>query len=228
MIVCLFCLVLLSSCASNFKVLDNKTTDKPLSRMMIIYVDCPIQFLFFDSVTYNFGIKSSFADTEDAPLRLRAESRFSEKFTPFSVDIIKSADLFDVHRNSYEDFNKQMDSLNIDAVLVVNLHRYDNDRISISGQHLEPGSLKYGPDLGIPNTMYWVRDPDREIETTGSIFTCYLIRRDQHLPVWKARFELNGAEKKKRSFTNKVAGQISIVAKKLAEAGYITHESFTN
>jgi hypothetical protein len=223
-IFCLSFLALFGSCASSFKVLDKKPAAKPLSRMIIVYIDNPIEFSAFDSVTYNFGLKSCFADTDDFPIRSRAETRFSEKFFSFNTETYQSSEFFNarINRNSYDDFNRQMDSLNIDGIFVINLHRFDYERTISSGYHQVHGYTTPTPHRkAIKDTTYWENGPDELQESTGSIFTCYLIPRGHYLPVWKARFELNGAAWRSKTFANKISRQMTTVAEKLAEAGYI-------
>lgn len=220
-------MALLASCGVSLKVLDKRAPDKPFSRIMIIYVDDPFEFFALDSVTYDIGIKSCFRDTADFVVRNKVEELLSGRFSDFNTDIVKSADVFNVSVNSYDDFQRQLDSLNIDAILLINLRRFDHSTDIVTGntRTVYKSSAHYGPgdNYRISNSSHTVSMPDTKSESTDATFKCYLIKSKDYLPVWSARFEASkGGRPDKKAFANKISQGIAMVAKKLSEQGYIT------
>ncbi len=215
---------LFAGCATPLIVTSKRPVEKPFSRILAIYVDDPFEFSAFDSVTYDIGVRSCFRDSTDFPQRNRAETILYEQFDMTQTDVVKSADIFDKNLNSYDDFRKQLDSLEIDAILLVNLHGLNHS----SGDNANNGGLAYSSAGGIPlgggtvGKTYIGFNPFEHSDATDATFQCYLIRRNEFFPVWTASF---GATRRGRNGTGSFAGKITkgmrVMTQKLADGGYI-------
>jgi hypothetical protein len=101
---------------------------------------------------------------------------FDRLSAPRSI-IIKSSDIFGINFNSYNDFLSQIDSLAIDAILLVNRRNYSHTD--------HPGFDAY--DVFSHTYMH-----TRSFQTVNAAFECYLIQAHDYLPLWKAQIDVKG------------------------------------
>jgi hypothetical protein len=175
-----FLFILLTGCAgTTLNVVEKKETARPFSKILVIFVDSDIDFSVFDSTTYNICIKSVFTDSAGYDTRNNTEGLiFNYLSTPRSL-IVKSSDLFDRYTNSYDDFTRQVDSLGIDAILIVHVRRYSYTN------HILPTvqkNISSSASVGAGGSY----------RTPNAAFECYLIEPHAYFPVWKAALDVKG------------------------------------
>ncbi len=178
-------ITLLTGCAvSSINVLEKKDTPKPFSNILAIYVDGDIDFSVFDSTTYNICIRPSFIDTTDMTARVTTEGLISDGLSAPRSVFYRSSVIFGPTLNSYDDFRAQMDSLRIDAILLIHLHRY-----TYTGHPLPDAIYPLRPTTG----NFHVRgELHGTYLTPNAAFGCYLIRPHEYLPLWKAEVDVKG------------------------------------
>jgi hypothetical protein len=208
-----FALALLSGCAvSSINVLEKKDTPKPFSKILTVYVDADIDFAVFDSLTYDICIRPVFVDTANQQTRVNTEGIISDGLSAPRSVFFKSSDLFGPSYNSYADFNAEMDSLGIDAILLIHLHRY-----TYTPHQLPDANYPLGPSGG---NIHAYGKVSGTYLTPNAAFACYLIRPREYLPLWKAEVDVKG-----KGFVNGKhilrADMVSNLEKTLVLEGYI-------
>lgn len=201
-------LLFLTGCAaSSIHVIEKKETPRPFSKILAIYIDGDVEFPVFDSTSYNICIKSCFSDSAHFDVRSSAEDLLYDALSAPRSQILESSNLFDIYINSYTDFTNRLDSLGVDALLIVHLRHYTytehalpgvRDRISHST------TLEGGGSYRTPN----------------AVFECYLIKPHTYFPVWKASLDVKG----KGYYNGKGAlktGMVRQLEKSLVSGGYI-------
>jgi hypothetical protein len=207
-------ITLLSGCAvSTINVLEKKDTPKPFANILAIYVDGDIDFSVFDSTTYNICIRPGFVDTAGLAARITTEGLLSDGLSAPRSVFYKSSDIFGPTLNSYGDFRAQMDSLRIDAILLIHLHRY-----TYTKHPLPDANYPLGPSGG---NFYVYSKASGTYRTPNAAFACYLIRPNEYLPLWKAEVDVKG-----KGFINGKhilrADMVTKLEKTLVTEGYIT------
>jgi hypothetical protein len=149
---------------------------------------------------------------DNLEVRDKVEKMVSSKLSTTNTSIVKSSGLFDVEVNSYDYFRRVVDSLGIDAILMINFRRYSVEKPY--GDYTVPAS--YGGYSGVqhPGSGPYV-EPNAE-------FQCYLISpKSMAFPVWKAALGVKGNKytgkgRLSQKMVNEMAGS-------LKSAGYIAH-----
>lgn len=205
-----FTITLLSGCAvSTIKVLEKKDTPKPFANILAIYVDGDIDFSVFDSTTYNICIRPSFMDTAGFETRSNTEDLLINGLSAPRSVFSKSTDLFGLNFSSYSYFVAEMDTLHIDAILLLHLHRYT---------YTPRGSVSSTYPLG-PTGSFYIR-PEISYNTPNAAFACYLIRPHEFLPVWRAEIDVKGKGMVNGKHVLKT-DMITRIEKNLVTEGYI-------
>lgn len=119
-------IALLTSCAvSNHSSVLKQTQENPFTRILILLSDDDLKLTTFDSAFYTNHIQDHFNTLEGIRYRNHLEKTFQRNLESKGTVIIKSADVFPVNDPiPYLDFRKALDSLQIHAVLVINLREY--------------------------------------------------------------------------------------------------------
>ncbi len=193
------CLFLLEGCASSsINVLEKKETPKPFSSILVVYVDGDIDFSVFDSLTYDICLRPSFIDTASLAVRSNTEVLLSDGLSAPRSVFFHASDFFGPDLNSYAEFTTQMDSLHIDAILLIHIHHYTYTRhdISVATPDGSAGQLA----LSTTTTA--------SFGTPNAAFACYLIRPHEYLPVWRAEVDVKG-----KSYNGKRVLRSSMVSK---------------
>lgn len=177
-----FAISLITGCAvSSITVLEKKDTPKPFSKIMAIYVDGDIDFSVFDSLTYDICIRPGFMDTTSLTIRGNTESILCNGLSAPRSAFMRSSDWFDTTFNSYKDFSTTLDSLGVDAILLVHVHHYTYTKHKIP-------SVVYP----LTPTGTWSAGISGSYWTPNAAFGCYLIRPHEFLPVWRAEVDVKG------------------------------------
>ncbi len=160
-------------------MLEKKRNRPAFSQILAIYVDNDIDFSVFDSTTYNICIKSIFTDSAGFDARNNTEGLIGNYLSTPRSSIVKSSDLFDMYTNSYGDFTRQVDSLGIEAILIVHVRRYSYTN------HVLPyvqKNISSSASVGAGGSY----------RTPNAAFECYLIEPHAYFPVWKAALDVKG------------------------------------
>ena len=203
--VVLFVLVaLVAGCVTpNLTVLTKKSTKKPYSKLLVVYIDGAIDLSIFDSTAYNICLRSAFLDTNTVNPRNDMEGNLADRLSAPRSLFVRSVDVLDTLANSYAYFNRQLDSLGIDAIFLINRSRF----------HTVQADTLPNYDLGRPphGGVVVRRIPN-------DVFTYYLFEPHQYLAVWKAEQMLPG-----RNLRNGRLPPICLqkLEKGLVEGGYI-------
>jgi hypothetical protein len=211
LLVPLVLLFLTSGCAvSSLSVIEKKETLKPFSNILVVYVDNDIDFSVFDSLTYNICLKPSFSDTASLNTRGNTEKLLSDGLSAPRSNIIRSSDVFGPDFDSYYEFMAQMDSLGVDAILLVHLHGYTYSNHELPVYERPVGS----------NPRTYVR-VGGSFNTPNGAFACYLIKTHDYLPLWKAEVDVKGKGyyNGKRALKSDMVGKIE---NSLVTCGYIS------
>ncbi len=177
-----FAITLIAGCAvSSITVLEKKDTPKPFSNIMVVYVDGDIDFAVFDSLTYDICLRPGFTDSTSLAVRGNTESIICDGLAAPRTAFRRSTDYFDTAFNSYKDFSATMDSLGIDAILLVHVHHYTYTKHKI-------------PSVVFPLTPTgtWTAGIGGHFLTPNAAFGCYLIRPHEFLPVWRGEVDVKG------------------------------------
>jgi hypothetical protein len=206
-----FVITLTTGCAvSSITVLEKKDTPKPFSKILAIYVDGDIDFAVFDSLTYDICIRPSYMDTSSLTIRSNTENIIYSGLSAPRSAFLRSSDLFGPDLSSYKDFNAQIDSLGIDAILLIHVHHYTYTKHKI-------------PSVVVPLTPTgtWTAGISGHFLTPNAAFGCYLIRPHEYLPVWRAEIDVKG-----KSYINGKhvlrTDMVDKLEKTLVVEGYIT------
>ena len=193
------CILLFSACSvSSVAVLDKKEPNRPYTKILAIYLDEACDFTFFDSTTYNICIRSCFAKEGNLELRSRVETAIADNLATSGTAVLKSSDLPEEYTNSYDNFQKGIDSLGIDAVLMIDFRNYTH------------------------NIQYAKYRPNVPYERFTAGFECYLMNsKSTNIPVWIAQLNRKGKTYSgKKGLNHSMAHKVS---KSLKAAGYIAH-----
>ena len=201
-------LFLLTACSvSSVNVLERKETPKPFAKIMTVYIDGDIDFAVFDSLTYNICIRPAFQDTGSLFVRSNTETLLSDGLASPRSAIVRSTDFFGLDMNSFAGFNAEMDSLGVDAVLLIHRHRYTHKLHELSPAFSE----------GSPVQTYM---PTRSHSTPNGAFACYLFKPHEYLPVWKGEIEVKGKGYNGDKMMN--PAMVVNLEKSLVAGGYLT------
>lgn len=147
----------------------------PYTRVMAIYLEQGCDFSLFDSTAYNICLKSCFSNTEGYELRALVENRLRKHLATRMTEVLRSADFFDAYSCDYAYFRRTVDSLKVDAVLMVGLrsHSHDENEVTMIDRN------------GIPQTTKY--------KTLNAFFVCDLLNpKSFFMPVWRAEIEEKG------------------------------------
>jgi hypothetical protein len=222
----LFCQAFFSGCYPTSVVISQKP-DTVFSRVMVIFEDEGCDLMRFDSLSYQICLQSCFRSKKKFALRKKVENMFVKKFQGMETGLVLSSDLFNPGINSYADFMKAIDSLHIDALLILDLmsNAHDeNEDNKPGGNHYVPGQIVNGSfELGhyeknVP-TLNKIRSVDNEFE-------CSLRETDPDrigFAVWIATIDDD-----RMSRNDKIMGpkqsMIDKILRKLKRGGYIAPE----
>jgi hypothetical protein len=215
-------ILMCSGCAtSSIHILEKKEPTRPYTKILAIYLEEGCEFSMLDSTTYNICIRSCFmkTDTEALALRKRVEDHIALNLSTSGTTVLKSADLFDTVTNSYADFEKTIDNLAIDALLIVDARGFLHNE-----QH-SPGTFApnytYSHGAGYNATSY-TSTPGTTYTTVNGSFESLLINtKSIAFPVWRAILETKGTPYNgKRGLNRSMASKI---AQSLKSSGYIAH-----
>ena len=218
-------LIILSGCAaSSINVLQQKETTTPFSKLLLIYIDGALELNFLDSSTYNICVKEYYTDSSNVEARTLSEKRISDKLSGSRLTVVKYSDLFDSANNSYDTFLKQMDSIGVDGILIINRTKYVHKKIEHQGGSFPSTSTTIGnPMTHSSITVYSGSGSVTQGWSSPALdagFKCYLIKSGSYFPVWIAEFALKGKDySNKNSLKNKMSAELS---KSLKNAGYIS------
>ncbi|HEY6902641.1 MAG TPA: hypothetical protein VI233_18410 [Puia sp.] len=189
-------LLFLSACTSPSVIVKNKReASMPYTRILAIYLEEGCDFSVFDSTAYNICLKSCFSNTEGAGLRDRVETRLRKHLATRMTEVLRSVDYFGANNCDYVYFRRTVDSLKVDAVLMVGLrsHSHDEREVTVVRDGL-PESSRY--------------------KTLNAFFVCDLLNpRSLYMPVWRAEIEekgwrYTGDNGLNRNMTKKLAGSL--------------------
>jgi hypothetical protein len=210
-------IVLLAGCAvPSITVVVKKEPTKPFSKVLTIYMDEACDFTMFDSTTYNICVKSCFMKTDNFGVRTKVEKMLVEELSSSGTAIIKSSALFGTRDVNYNDFIRSIDSLGIDAILLVDYQKYLHD-LHIGAPIRAGNGIQYSSGVA---PGYNGNGIEHQVLDAG--FQCYLISpRNMLAPLWIAQLGARG-----NHYTGKKGPDQSIaqkIAKSLKGMGYIAH-----
>lgn len=209
--------VLCPGCASSYvKVLTRKGPTVPFTNVFAFYISEACNFSFADSTGYNICLKAGFDDSKTVAERGRVERLLGETLGTPGTRIYSASELLGVNAidgtspdNSYGHFRKMMDSLHIDAILVIQMHHLQREfyRTPMGG----------GVPLGASGIAISVQTKS---EFDNASFDCYLIEpKNLTSPVWTASLETKGASPH-HELNKKMT---RVLAKSLTDDGYVVH-----
>jgi hypothetical protein len=215
LIILAFAALLFSACTeTRFTVKSKKEPILPYTKVLAIYLEQACDFALFDSITYNICLRSTFLNEDGVGLELRKkmEDRIKKDLATRGTVVLRSSDIFDNDNNDYAYFRRAIDSLGIDAVLMIGLRSYSHDvHMTIASASI-PGPTHLN-DPFMPATPY---------RTLNAFFICDLFNtKSIYIPVWTAEVEekgerYTGANGLNQKMTKKVAAS-------LKESHYIAH-----
>ena len=208
-------LFFLAACTSPSVIVKNKKdATRPYTKILAVYMPEGCDFALFDSTAYNICLRSCFSSVETFDLRELVESRIQKHLKTKGTNVLRSVDFFDAYSYDYTYFRRTVDSLKVDAVLMVGLRSHSNE------EHekwmMQPTGLT--TPTGVPmESSTLVR-----YKTRNAFFVCDLLNpRSLYMPIWRAEIEERG-----KSYVGD-NGLNRNMTKKLAEslkgAHYIAH-----
>ena len=207
--------LLFSACTTTrFTVKTKKEPTLPYTKVLAVYLEQACDFSLFDSIAYNICIRSSFVNEDGVQLELRKlmEDRIKKHMATRGTIVLRSSDILGTDNNDYSYFRKAIDSLGIDAVLIIGLRSYSHDvHMTIASASL-PG----------PSHLNAPFEPSTPYKTLNAFFICDLFNtRSIYIPVWTAEIEekgerYTGANGLNQKMTKKVA-------ESLKTSHYIAH-----
>ena len=205
--------VLILSCvgcaSSSINVIDKKPPTLPYSKVLVVYVEEACDFTLFDSLTYNICLRSCFLNGDNFEMRAQVEDLLSQQLTTATV-IVRSTDILDMYNNSYDYFRKMIDSLHIDALLMVDFHRYTKTK------HEGPSVMNY------PANSHFSYGAGVNYTTLNAGYVCYLIKASSiNFPIWTAELGTKGHIGAGKLVLNEKMAKT--LAKSLKSAGYWMH-----
>ncbi|WKZ58938.1 MAG: hypothetical protein QY309_13815 [Cyclobacteriaceae bacterium] len=183
-------IALLTSCAvSNHSSVLKQTQVAPLNRILILLSDDDLKLTTFDSAFYTNHIQDHFNTLEGIRYRNHLEKTFQRNLQSKGTVIIKSADVFPVNDPiPYSTFRKTIDSLQVHAVLVINLREYWT-------------------------TLFYDQNNQVSAEPNAS-FNTYLVRLSDDQIVWMGNTIVNGIYAGYDTINNTLARKIAVSLRK--------------
>ena len=181
--------LLFSACTeTRLTVSSKKEPTMPYTRVLAVYLEQACDFSLFDSTAYNICLKSSFLNADGMELRKLVEGRIKKHLATTGTTVLQSSDLFDIENNDYSYFRRSIDSLHIDAILMIGLRSYSHEEHMPIGVSSDPdNSALYFPANKLPYT------PPKPYKTLNAFFICDLINtKSIYIPVWRAEVEEKG------------------------------------
>ena len=175
----------------------------PYTRVLAVYLEQACDFSLFDSTAYNICLKSSFLNADGIGLRRLVEGRIKKHLATRGTIVLQSSDLFDVDNNDYSCFRRSIDSLRIDAILMIGLRSYS---------HEEHMTMAVTPNPA--NNSPYI--PAQPYKTLNAFFICDLINtKSIYIPVWRAEVEekgerYTGSNGLNRKMTKKIAESLKL------------------
>lgn len=210
-----FFIALLAGCvAPSISVVVKKEATKPFSKVLVIYLDEACDFSMFDSTTYNICVKGCFIKTDNYEVRTKVEKILSEALASRGTAIVRSSALFKTRAASYTDFNRSIDSVGIDAILLVDFQKYMHD-MHIDAPTRAGNGIQYSSGVA---PGYNGNGIEHQVLNSG--FQCYLISPQNMLaPLWLAQLGARGDHYTGKKGLNENLAQK--IAKSLKGMGYI-------
>jgi hypothetical protein len=207
-------LILLVGCAgcssSSITIVDKKPPTLPYSKVLVVYVEEGCDFALFDSLTYNICLRSCFLNADNFNMRTQVEDMLSKELTTATA-IIRSTDILDAYNNSYDYFRRTIDSLHIDALLLVDF------RHNTKTKHQTPSVAH---SVGSTGTTY--AGGGLSYNTLNAEYACYLIKTSNiNFPIWTAALGTKGHIGAAQQQLN--MNMARTLAKELKKEGYWMH-----
>ena len=173
---------LCTGCASSsINVVDKKPPTLPYSRVLVVYVEEGCDFTLFDSLTYNICLRSCFLNADNYNMRMQVKDMLSKELTT-ATTIIRSTDILDAYNNSYDYFRRTIDSMHIDALLLVDF------RHNTKTKHQAPS---FSHSIGTAGTTS--AGGGLTYNTLNAEYACYLIKTSNiNFPIWTAALGTKG------------------------------------
>ena len=202
-------LFLFAGCvSSSIKIIDKKTPTKPYSKVLVVYVNEGCDFTLFDSLTYNICLKSCFRNADSYETRVQVEGLLAGRLTT-ATEIVKATDVLDIANNDYDYFRRMIDSLHIDALLMVGLSR-----------HTRVDELRYTMPTYLGNKVM-TPGGNYKARTYNSAYDCFLMSTSSiYFPVWHAAIDIKVNADSKYMLNGRMTRDI---ARSLKSAGYWMH-----
>ncbi len=203
--------LLFSACTeTQFTVKSKKEPTRPYTKVLAVYLEQACDFSLFDSTIYNICIRSSFLNADGMELRRLMEGRVKRHLATRGTVVLQSSDIFGIDNNDYSCFRRTIDSLGIDAVLMIGLRSYSHD------EHMTTG---VGPVPSHPMDPYMLPQP---YKTLNAFFICDLFNtKSIYIPIWTAEIEEKG---KRFTGSNGLNQKMTKkVAESLKKGHYIAH-----
>lgn len=183
-------IALLTSCAvSNHSSVLKQTQVALFNRILILLSDDDLKLTTFDSAFYTNHIQDHFNTLEGIRYRNHLEKTFQRNLQSKGTVIIKSADVFPVNDPiPYSTFRKTIDSLQVHAVLVINLREYWT-------------------------TLFYDQNNQVSAEPNAS-FNTYLVRLSDDQIVWMGNTIVNGIYAGYDTINNTLARKIAASLRK--------------
>ncbi|HVM89187.1 MAG TPA: hypothetical protein VMT76_13440 [Puia sp.] len=188
--------LIIHGCAPSYtvSVSAEKELAIPFNSFLVIYLDGACEINFLDSTTYDVCLKDIFADTSSFQFQVESEKTLSKRLSSSHNDIKKFTDFFDAGNNSYAYFRNMLDSLKIDAILLINRTGYQHVPL------MYPGNV-----VNTTNTSHI----GTEIAKLNAEYKCYLIQSHSYFPIWSAKFDFTAG--RKTSIRNTLAKELTKV-----------------
>jgi hypothetical protein len=202
--------LLFSACTeTRFTARTKKEPTMPYTKVLAIYLEQACDFSLFDSTAYNICARSSFLNSDGFELRSRMESRVKKHLTTRGTSVLRSSDIFNIDYNDYSYFRKVIDSLGIDAVLMIGLRSHSHEE-------------RMTPAIPASRSNNYNYTPPQPYKTLNAFFICDLFNtKSIYTPIWTAEIEekgerFTGANGLNRKMTKKVT-------ESLKASHYIAH-----
>ena len=175
----------------------------PYTKVLAIYLEQACDFSLFDSTAYNICVRSSFLNADGIELRKLVEGRIKKQVATTGTIVLQSSDLFDTDNNNYSYFRRSIDSLGIDAILMIGLRSYSHDERMTAAVIPAPS-----------NNYTYI--PPKPYKTLNAFFICDLFNtKSIYIPVWTAEVEekgerYTGANGLNKKMTRKIAESLKL------------------
>jgi hypothetical protein len=145
---------------------------------------------------------------ENIELRKNVEEKIKKDLASNGTIIIKSSDVLTEHINSYSDFTRLIDKQTIEAVLLVDFHRY-----SRTENESQP--------MGTYQKGQYIPNQPMHYKTLNAAYACYLMNpKNAAVPYWHAEIGLKGKLGAGKNGLN--SGMAHQLAETLRSNGYIS------